>query len=113
MKLKLILVSKDGERRDWEENGEESVRNLKRKVQAALFTEEIDHLRLLCGGRELYEEGKLLRDALHGVAEPIALHVVAVKSVKPNKSSGGIFGSSKTGSDASTTSLCSQLCIIQ
>ncbi len=103
--MKLILVSRDGERRDWEEGEETQVRVLKRKMQSALFTEETDHLRLLCGGREL-EDGAALRDALQGAREPVALHVVAVKCQKPSKRS-------SESSGESNKSLCSHLCIIQ
>ena len=105
MKLKLILVSRDEERLDWEESEHEPVRTLKKKLQTELFDASTDHLRLLCGGREL-EDGKLLRDALHGVREPVALHVVAVKSTKATKPA-------KATKTEEKLSLCSQLCIIQ
>ena len=99
MQLKLILVSRDGERRDYESAADDLVKSLKKKLQSEIFSEDIDHLRLLCGGREL-EDGKLLRDALHGLKEPVILHVVAVKSA------------GRSASKSSTPSLCSQLCII-
>jgi hypothetical protein len=106
MKFKLILVSRDGDRRDWDEGEGEQIRTFKRKLQQSLFEADTDHLRLLCAGREL-EDGKTLGDALKGVKEPIALHVV---SVRTNKSS---IQMKKSSSSVHGNSLCSHLCIIQ
>ncbi len=100
MKLRLILVSKDGERKEWEGGETEQVRTLKSRLKMTLFSdEEVDHLRLLYAGREL-EDSRCLNDALQGAKEPIALHVVAVKLNSKSLAS-------------SKSSLCNNLCIIQ
>ena len=107
MKLKLILVAREGERRDWDEAEGEQIRLLKSRIQSALFDQEVDHLRLLCCGREL-EDGKTLKDALHGTKEPVVLHVVAVKTSSTRKQVNTSAQDSQGGGFR-----CGNLCIIQ